>query len=496
MSTDERLRIERDLYRDLLGLGGAEDPLPFLEEALRRVVHAAGSHQGYLALYRRQDLGEEPDFWLAHDCSAEELAMVRASLSRGIVREAVERGETISTACALEDPRFSAQESVAARGIRAVLCAPVDGALGVIYLQGRDQPGPFGEADSRLLEDFARQVAPYAQRLLEQETAADPTLPFRRRLQGLEHLAGRSEALAALFNHVVLVSPLDVTVLLEGPSGSGKTALARAIHANSPRAAGPFLELNCAAIPSELVESELFGAEKGAHSTADRRTSGKVAAAAGGTLFLDEVGELPLASQAKLLQFLQEKTYFPLGGDQPVEADVRILAATNRDLKRAAAQREFREDLYYRLAVLPLEVPPLSSRTGDVAPIAEALVAAAARRHGLPSLTLSPGGRAALQACDWPGNVRQLANTVEAGLIRAAGAAAASITAGHLFPGAATEEERLTFHAATRAFQRRLLEETLAHTGWNVSAAARELDLSRSHLNELLRALDLRRPES
>jgi len=139
---DKRLRTERDLYRDLLRLGAASDPRPFLEEALRRVVAAAGSHQGYLALYRGQDLGSEPDFWIAHDCTEEEVARVRANLSRGIVREAVDRGETISTACALEDPRFREQESVAVQGIRAVLCAPVAGALGVIYLQGKDQPGP------------------------------------------------------------------------------------------------------------------------------------------------------------------------------------------------------------------------------------------------------------------------------------------------------------------------------------------------------------------
>ena len=491
---DRRLRIERDLYRDLLRFGGATDPRPFLEEALRRVVAAAGSHQGYLALYRAQDLAAEPDFWIARDCTAQEVAQVRASLSRGIVREAVERGETISTACALEDPRFREQESVAVQGIRAVLCAPVAGALGVIYLQGRDQPGPFGEQDRRLLEDFARQVAPYAERLLEQDVAEDPTLPFRKQLKGLEHLAGRSDALAALFNHVALVAPLEVTVLLQGPSGAGKTALARAIHLNSPRAPGPFLELNCAAIPEGLVESELFGAEKGAHSTADRRLTGKVEGAAGGTLFLDEVGELPLASQAKLLQFLQEKRYFPLGGDRALEADVRILAATNRDLIQAVAAREFREDLYYRLAVLPMEVPPLSRRPGDVVPIASALVAAAALRNSLPALELSPAARSSLEACDWPGNVRQLANTLEAGLIRAAGARAATITPGHLFPGEQGEEEEPSFQAATRAFQRRLLQETLECTSWNVSAAARKLDLSRSHLNELLHALGLKRP--
>lgn len=492
--SERRLRTERDLYRDLLHLGAAGDPHPFLEEALRRVVEATGSHQGYLALYRHQDPAAQPDFWIAHDCSAEDVVQVRASLSRGIVREAVEQGQTISTACAVEDPRFREQESVSVQGIRAVMCAPVADARGVLYLQGRDAPGPFGEQDRRLLEDFAQQVAPYAERLLEQEHALDPTLPLRQQLKGLDGLAGRSEALAALFRQVALVAPLDVTVLLQGPSGAGKTAIARAIHVNSGRALGPCVELNCAAIPEALVESELFGAEQGAHSTADRRIEGKVHAGTGGTLFLDEVGELPLTSQAKLLQFLQEKVYFRLGGNQPQQADVRLVVATNRDLQQAVKAREFREDLYYRLAVLPMFVPALSERPEDVVPIALTLVAAASRRHALPGLELSPAARAALQACDWPGNVRQLANSVEAGLIRAAGSGAACIETGHLFPGQQELPGQASFQAATRAFQRRLLQETLVALGWNVSAAARQLDVSRSHLNELLRALDLHRP--
>ncbi len=491
----KRLELERDLYRGLLALG-ADDPRPFFEEALRQVVNATESRQGYLGIYRDGDLSREPAFCLTHQCAQDEVAQVQARLSSGIIAKALEEGKTISTGCARDDPRFSGQPSVMVHGLQAVICAPVgQPRLGVIYLQGRAAPGQYPEQDRQLLEDFARQVGPYAARLLSESSAEDPTAPYRSQLK-LENLAGRSAALADLFKQVALVAPLDVTVLLEGPSGVGKTALARAIHINGPRALGPCVEINCAALPDNLLESELFGAERGAHSTADRRVEGKVEAAAGGTLFLDEVGELPLQSQSKLLQLLQDRTYFRLGGNRPLSADVRVIAATNADLKQAVTDRRFREDLYYRLAVLPVRVPTLAERREDVGPVARAMLAERTRRHGLSSLGFSPGALAALEASDWPGNIRQLANTVEAGAIRAAGSGAASVEAGHLFLDGAGPEQGASLQGATRAFQRRLIFEALSASGWNVSQTARDLDISRSRLNELIRSFELTRPSA
>jgi Nif-specific regulatory protein len=293
-----------------------------------------------------------------------------------------------------------------------------------------------------------------------------------------------------------LVAPLDISVLLTGPSGTGKTQLARVIHDSGPRASGPFVEINCATLPESLVESELFGALPGAHSTASRKMEGKVAAAEGGTLFLDEVGELPLPSQSKLLQLLQSREYYPLGGAKPVRADVRVIAATNVDLKAAVARKAFREDLFYRLEVLPLRVPALAERPEDVAELAEHFCARACEQHRFARLKLSVGALRALEAAEWPGNVRELEHKLQAAIIRAASEGVAQVERRHVFPEvapAAEGPEQVSFQEATRLFQTSLLRRELDATGWNISEVGRRLDLSRSHIYNLIAAFGLGR---
>ena len=273
--------------------------------------------------------------------------------------------------------------------------------------------------------------------------------------------------------------------------------MARAIHDNGPRAHRPFVELNCAALPESLLESELFGALPGAHSTATRRMDGKVAAAERGTLFLDEIGELPLAAQAKLLQLLQAKQYYPLGATKPERADVRVIAATNTDLDRAIAERRFREDLYFRLAVVPIRVPALAERREDVATLAAYFCAGACERHSLPRLELSRNALRALESAEWPGNVRQLAHAVEAAAIRCAGENARQVERRHVFPPTTSQPseapDSLTLQDATRQFQAEFIRDTLADSGWNVVEAARRLDIARSHLYRLMNAFGIER---
>jgi Nif-specific regulatory protein len=495
-----RILAEHALYQRLLEIGLREELEPFLAEALALLVEAGAAQRGYLEVYDDDEPTDQPRWSIAHGFSREEIADVRALISSGIIAAALASGETVITASALGDPRFRDRPSVQRGQIEAVLCAPIGREMpcGALYLQGRNQAGPFAEPDQSRIELCGRHLAPVARRLLQQRrhsSGADPTAEFRQRLRA-GGVVGRSAGLAFVLQQIALVAPLDVSVLLTGQSGTGKTQLARVIHDSGPRAGHSFVELNCAALPETLLESELFGAAAGAHSTATRRTEGKVAAAEGGSLFLDEVGELSPAAQAKLLQLLQSKTYYALGDTQLRHADVRIIAATNSDLHRAVAERRFREDLLYRLEVLPVRVPALAERREDLQELAETFCEAACKRHGLPRLTLSHNALRALLAAEWPGNVRQLAHVVQAAAIRAAGAAAERIEPSHCFPGGAGGRDdgaNLTFQESTQRFQAGLLAHALDQTGWNVVETARRLDLARSHVYSLIRAFGIER---
>ncbi|APR86459.1 Response regulator of zinc sigma-54-dependent two-component system [Minicystis rosea] len=485
----DRLRLERDLFLRLLELGTRDDLRPFLEDALRLVVEVTAAQKGYLEVRA----GKRAPFWIASGFDDTEIAEARRAISTGIIAEAIASGRTVSTASAVDDPRFRAQQSVQAQRLQAVLCAPIGrGApIGVVYLAGRAAPGPFPEEDRAHAEIFALHLAPLADRLLAREEAvvsADHTAELRARL-AVSGIAGTSRALAEVFRQVLVAAPVPVAVLVTGESGTGKTAIARALHDSSPRARGPFVELNCAAIPETLFESELFGAEKGAHSTATRRIEGKVDAARGGTLFLDEVGEIPITVQSKLLTFLQSRRYYRLGGTQALEADVRVVAATNADLEERCAARKFREDLYYRLNVLEVRVPPLRDRPEDIAPIAEAVAHALGTAHDR-RVSLSRAARIALAESEWPGNVRQLENALQRGWAMALSEGATAIEPRHLFPDRAAESDggTPTYEDAMRRFQARFIKEALEENGWNVSETARRVGLARSHLNDLIKA--------
>jgi len=230
-----------------------------------------------------------------------------------------------------------------------------------------------------------------------------------------------SRAMEEVVRKIRLVAPTSLSVLVTGESGTGKEVVARAIHALSPRRAGPFLPINCAAIPEALLESELFGHEKGAFTGASSSRPGKMEAASGGTLFLDEIGEVPLAVQAKLLRAIEEKEVSRVGGQQVIRVDVRIIAATNRDLAARVAEKAFREDLYYRLNVFQIEVPPLRERREDIPRLAARFLEAAARANASPPRRLSPEALKALLAYRWPGNVRELRNAMEAASVVARG---------------------------------------------------------------------------
>jgi Nif-specific regulatory protein len=491
----ERIRKERDLYAGLLNLNLERDPEPFLKRALELVTSIVGAAQGYLELFG-EGLGEAGWFH-AVGFSSDELEGVRTSVSRGIIAEAVASEKVVLTPSALLDPRFKDRLSVQRSKIDAVLCVPIgrDPPRGALYLQS-SAVSVFNQDALALVEVFASHLSPLVHEWLRRRRSPglDAAALLRTKL-GAEDFVGKSRAFADMLREVELVAPLEVGVLLHGETGTGKTQLARLIHRNSPRAGGPFVELNCAALPENLIESELFGAMPGAHSTAARRVEGKVMAADHGTLLLDEVGELSLAAQAKLLQFLQAKEFYPLGASRPLKADTRVIAATNVDLKQAVSERRFREDLFYRLQVISIRVPSLAERSQDLVPLAQHFLDRAQRSHKLPQIELSPGALRAIESAEWPGNVRQLAHAIEAALIRAAAARLQRLEAAQLFTGVTPGETAglLTFQEETRRFQAQLVKRTLEAEDWNVSAAARRLDLTRAHLYNLIKSFGLQR---
>jgi two-component system nitrogen regulation response regulator NtrX len=308
-------------------------------------------------------------------------------------------------------------------------------------------------------------------------------------------LTGISPAVSELRRQILLAAPTDSRVLITGPNGSGKEVVASLLHRNSRRAAGPFVALNCAAIPAELIESELFGHLKGAFTGAVEAKRGKFELADGGTLFLDEIGDMSLLTQAKVLRVLQESRFTRLGGAQEVRVDVRVIAATNKDLEQEIAAARFRQDLFFRLNVIPLAVPPLAQRRDDIPLLVEESLRQYSRRTGLPPKRVSAEAMRMLQAHDWPGNVREIRNVVERLMIMVP---EDEILPQHLHvraaePPAAWSGELTTLKEARERFERRYVEHVLDAYGGNMSQAARILGLERSHFYRKLRSLRIDR---
>ena len=317
---------------------------------------------------------------------------------------------------------------------------------------------------------------------------------------GFDAIIGRAPNFIAALDDARKVAPTGTTVLLTGESGTGKEVLARAIHHASPRAEGPFVALNCAALPETLIESELFGHERGAFTGADKLKRGRFELAAAGTLFLDEIGELAPAAQAKLLRVLQERRYERVGGTTTLEADIRLIAATNRDLERGVADARFREDLYYRLAVFRIHLPALRERGDDVLLLADHFVRQLGGNMGKPEPGLSREARDLLVAHSWPGNIRELENAIERALILAQGELISAGQLGiapRLSRGAAPptttspEGERRTAAPALADMEKQMIVEALRRANGNKSRAAAALGLSRTQLLRRVRRFGL-----
>ncbi|HEX2076676.1 MAG TPA: sigma-54 dependent transcriptional regulator [Longimicrobium sp.] len=333
---------------------------------------------------------------------------------------------------------------------------------------------------------------------LQQQGLVQENARLRGEIESRHQIVGRSFALRQVLDRVEKVAPTDARVLITGENGTGKELVARAIHRLSPRAEKAFIEVNCAAIPSELIESELFGHMKGSFTGAHEDRAGKFELADGGTLFLDEVGDMSLQAQAKVLRALQEGIVTRVGGARPIQVDVRVLAATNKDLEDEIKNGRFREDLYYRLNVIPLHVPPLRERRDDIPMLVRHFVQAYASEANLRPKQFTDEALERMQRMDWAGNVRELRNTVERLLILSSGATVTAddvdlLVAGRMKGGGLSGDLLgcTTFQEFKEAAERAFILQKLRENDWNVSETARLLDMPRSNLYKKIERYEL-----
>ncbi|MEZ4367557.1 MAG: sigma-54-dependent Fis family transcriptional regulator [Kofleriaceae bacterium] len=451
---------------------------------------------------------ERATLWLLDDASGAlrshvavlpEADELRVPPGVGVVGHVAATGAAVRVDDASADPRWSAtidrQTGYRTTSILAVPVRARGQVRGVLQLLGK-RGGPFAAADERYAAALADQIGRALDYTSLRGDDARQGVPLGGRYN---HVVGASPTMQALYDVIARAAATDATVLVRGETGTGKGVVARAIHVNSRRAEAPLVHVDCTTLPQGLVESELFGHERGAYTGADTRVAGKVELADGGTLFLDEIGELPLPLQGKLLRFVQERRFERVGGRQALTADVRLVAATNRDLAQMVADGTFRADLYFRLRVVEVEVAPLRARgADDILALAHHFLGVYGRRHRRPSMLLSPRAVPVLVAHPWPGNVRELEFAIERAVVLSADDTIEAHELGLEPPRAPTGAQPAVAAPSTddltlppglplAEVERRYAAAAVARAGGNHSEAARTLGISRGKLTRLLR---------
>jgi Nif-specific regulatory protein len=512
MSRPVAVRVESDHLAALLSLGPVLSAAPNLKTALARalehVAEAVCARTGVIAL---RD-GDSPDLAVAAATGVSWQAAQRARyrVGEGIIGRVVETARPIVVPKVSQEPLFLNKTGVhkVADGDTSFVCVPICAAGACVGAVGLTRPHRDDAADIERLVAFLGVVASllgYAVRVhalqqAERQQLVAENAQLREELReryDFRNIIGSSRPMQGLFAQVMQVARSQTTALIRGESGTGKELIAHAIHYHSTRAAKPFVKVNCGALPEGLVESELFGHEAGAFTDARTAKKGRFELANGGTLFLDEVGELSLGTQVKLLRVLQEREFERLGGTQTLRVNVRLIAATNRDLEVAVRERTFREDLYYRLNVFSLFLPPLRDRKPDILLLADHFVEKYAAAHGKDVRRLATTAIDMLMSYHWPGNVRELENCIERAVLVAAG----GVIHGHDLPPSLQTAEvsgtlpRLSLATATAALEMDLIQDALKTSRGNLARTARLLDTTERIIAYKVKKLgiDLRR---
>ena len=415
-------------------------------------------------------------------------------VSQGILRRVLEEGVAILENAGPESGHGDAEERSASR---SVVCAPLAGTgrtLGILYLDTTSAATMFTQDDLQLVSAIASLAAMGLENARQFEQLGMENQRLRAEVCLTHDMVGRSSRMREVYQFIERVAPSDSTVLIQGESGTGKELAARAIHRNSPRKNHPFVALNCAALTETLLESELFGHEKGAFTSAISQKKGYLEVADGGTIFLDEIGELPPILQAKLLRVLQEREFVRVGGTKTIKINVRFLAATNRDLQKSVREEKFRGDLFHRLNVISITLPALREHPEDIPALADHFLARYLMKGCRNVKGLSEQARACLLHYDWPGNIRELENAIE----RAVVVGSSDLILPEDLPdtlvetGANQGPSTAKYHDAIRDLKKQLILNALDQSGGNITEAAKLLGVHGNYLHRLMRNLDLR----
>ncbi len=417
----------------------------------------------------------------------------------GIAGHVLKTGRPQNVLDVTQDPDFfpgiDARTNFHTRGLLAAPIIYKSETIGVVEVLNRADGGDFGEADLELLRIFANLAATGARNALTHESLKRENLALRGSVLADVQIIGKSEAVQQMLTLAERVASTNATVLLLGETGTGKELLAKHIHNASPRAGKAFVAVNCAALTETLLESELFGHEKGAFTGAIAQHIGRFELADNGTLFLDEIGDISASTQVKLLRLLQERAFNRVGGTKTITCDVRVIAATNRDLKQAIADGTFRDDLYYRLNVFPITLPPLRERPEDIPILADHLAKLASHTLGVPVRTVAAETKSKLKSYDWPGNIRELANVIERAVLMCDGP---ELLASHLPLEITSGEVRVRTAANPTLWdsEREMIVKALQDNYWNQSKAARALGITRDHLRYRVKKYNIARTGS
>ena len=436
------------------------------------------------------------EFELASGLDRRAGTKVPVQVSRTLVRRALQEKVALLFNDIRHHESLGKAESVVASLVTAVIVAPIPGRekpTGAIYLAITNAVRRFEEPDLHLIAGIGGVSAATFANLLR----LDGLRSENQRLQGemeLSHrMVGNSAPMQDVYRFIARAARQNATVLITGESGTGKELVARALHANSPRAAKPFMAVNCAAVVETLLESELFGHEKGAFTGAVAVKKGKIEIADGGTLFLDEIAEMAPKLQAKLLRVLQEREFERVGGTKPLKVDIRVIAATNRDLKEEMEHHSFRQDLFFRLNVVALHMPPLRERREDIGALANYLLAKQCREAKRRAMSVSPGALECLQRYEWPGNVRELENALEHAVVLGSGDTVLPEDLPDSVVEAATAPGGLDrYHEAIRQAKKEVIVRAFERTGGNYTEAAKILGIHVNYLHRVIRALDIK----